>query len=382
MAGAKRDYYEVLGIEKSASADEIKKAFRKKAKQYHPDANPDNKAEAEEKFKEVNEAYEVLSDQNKRAAYDRFGHNAGANGYGNDFGGFSGFDGFHTYTSGAGFDGVDFDINDIFSAIFGGGAGGRRTERTGPVKGRDIKAKIEITFEEAAFGVVKEITINRDEECTTCHGDGCKPGTSKKTCEVCGGTGQIREGSMFMQRIRTCETCGGTGKVVTDPCNECKGRGTVRKQRKIKVSIPAGIDNGQMISLSEEGEPGLRGGRPGNLYITVLVKKHSVFVRKGDSIFCDVHVSFAQAALGAIIKVPTLQGEESYDLSEGTQTGSIFTLKGKGIKNVNGKGVGDLYFTVVVDVPKRLNSEQREILKKFAEVSGENFETGKRRKFF
>lgn len=382
MAGAKRDYYEVLGVEKSASADEIKKAFRKKAKQYHPDANPDNKAEAEEKFKEVNEAYEVLSDQNKRAAYDRFGHNAGANGYSNDFSGFSGFDGFHTYTSSAGFDGVDFDINDIFSAIFGGAAGGRRAERTGPVKGRDIKAKVEITFEEAAFGVVKEITINRDEICTTCHGDGCKPGTTKKTCEVCGGSGQIREGSMFMQRIRTCETCGGTGKVVTDPCNECKGRGTVRKQRKIKVSIPAGIDNGQMISLSEEGEPGLRGGKAGNLYITVSVKKHSIFVRKGDSIFCDVHVSFPQAALGAIIKVPTLEGEETYDLAEGTQTGSIFTLKGKGIKNVNGRGVGDLYFTVVVDVPKRLNSEQREILKKFAEVSGENFETGKRRKFF
>lgn len=383
MAGAKRDYYEVLGVSKTASADEIKKAFRQMAKKYHPDANPDNKAEAEEKFKEVNEAYEVLSDQNKRAAYDRFGHNAGANGYSNDFSGFSGFDGFHTYTSGAGFDGMDFDINDIFSAIFGGGAGGaRRAERTGPVKGRDIKAKVEITFEEAAFGVVKEITINRDEVCTTCHGDGCKPGTTKKTCEVCGGSGQIREGSMFMQRIRTCETCGGTGKVVTDPCTECKGRGTIRKQRKIKVSIPAGIDNGQMISLSEEGEPGLRGGKAGNLYITVSVKKHSVFVRKGDSIFCDVHVSFAQAALGAIIKVPTLEGEESYDLAEGTQTGSIFTLKGKGIKNVNGRGIGDLYFTVVVDVPKRLNSEQRELLKRFAEVSGENFETGKRRKFF
>ncbi len=381
MAEAKRDYYEVLGVSKTASADEIKKAFRQLAKKYHPDANPDNKAAAEEKFKEVNEAYEVLSDQNKRAAYDRFGHNAGPNGYGNDFGGFSGFDGFRTYTSGAGFDGVDFDINDIFSAIFGGGAG-RTANKTGPVKGRDIKAKIEITFEEAAFGTVKEVTINRDEECTTCHGSGCKPGTSTRTCTTCGGSGQIREGSMFMQRIRTCDNCGGTGKVVSDPCNDCKGRGTVRKQRKIKVSIPAGIDNGQMISLNEEGEPGIRGGRPGNLYITVSVKKHSVFVRKGDSIFCDVHISFAQAALGAIINVPTLQGEETFDLSEGTQTGSIFTLKGKGIKNVNGRGTGDLYFTVVVDVPKRLNSEQRDIIKKFAEVSGENFETGKRRKFF
>lgn len=377
MAETKRDYYEVLGVNKTATDEEIKKAFRKLAKKYHPDANPDNREEAEKKFKEANEAYEILSDANKRRNYDTFGHNAGANGYSNDFSGFSGFGGFNSYSTG--FEG-DIDLNDIFSAFFGGGS--RRATRNGPVKGRDIKTRVEVTFEEAAFGVIKEVIINRDEQCTTCSGTGCKPGTSKITCDVCGGSGQVREGSMFMQRIRTCEHCGGTGEKVQDPCNDCKGRGTVRKQRKIKVSIPAGIDNGQIISLSGEGEPGLRGGAKGNLYITVSVKKHPVFVRKGDSIFCDVHVSFAQAALGAIINVPTLSEPEKYDLAEGTQTGSIFTLKGKGIKNVNGKGVGDLYFTVVVDVPKKLNSTQRDLLRQFADASGENFETGKRRKFF
>ena len=313
--------------------------------------------------------------------YDQFGH-AGANGYSNDFSGFSGFDGFNGF--GGGFGGADFDINDIFSSFFGGGS--RRSNRNGPVKGRDLKVRIEITFEEAAFGTVKEITINREEQCDTCKGSGCKPGTTTENCRVCGGSGQVRTVQNTMlgsfQTVKTCDHCAGTGKVVSSPCNDCKGRGTVRKQRKIKVSIPAGIDNGQIISLSGEGEPGLRGGGPGNLYITVSVKKHATFTRKGDSIFCDVHVSFAQAALGAIIQVPTLDGTEKYDLAEGTQTGSIFTLKGKGIKNVNGKGIGDLYFTVIIDVPKRLNGEQRELLKKFAEISGENFETGRRKKFF
>lgn len=380
MAEAKRDYYEVLGVEKTATDEELKKAYRKLAKKYHPDANPDNKEEAEAKFKELNEAYEVLSDKQKRSMYDQFGHN-GPNGYANDFSGFSGFDGFSGGFNGAG---VDFDLNDIFSSFFGGG--GRRTNRNGPVRGRDLKVHVEITFEEAAFGVSKEIVINRDEQCDTCKGTGSKPGTSAETCKVCGGRGTITTmqntilGSF--QSSRTCDNCGGTGKVISSPCTECKGRGTVKKQRRIKVSIPAGIDNGQVISLNGEGEPGLRGGGPGNLYITVSVKKHAIFTRKGDSIFCDIHVTFPQAALGAIIDVPTLNGTEKFDLAEGTQTGSIFTLKGKGIKNVNGRGIGDLYFTVIVDTPKRLNSEQRELIKKLAEVSGENFETGRRKRFF
>ena len=382
MAEQKRDYYEVLGVSKTATDEELKKAYRKLAKKYHPDANPDNKEEAEKKFKEVNEAYEVLSDKQKRNMYDQFGH-SGANGYSSDFSGFSGFDGF---SGGAGFSGVDFDLNDIFSSFFGGGSSRGRNSRNGPVRGRDLKVRVEITFEEAAFGVNKEITINREEQCDTCGGTGAKPGTKPETCKVCNGTGQVRVTQNTIlgsfASVRTCDNCGGTGSVISNPCDTCKGRGTVRKQRRIKVSIPAGIDNGQVISLNGEGEPGLRGGPAGNLYITVAARNHAIFTRKGDSIFCNVHVSFAEAALGAIIKVPTLTGEEQYDLTEGTQTGSIFTLKGKGIKNINGRGVGDLYFTVIVDVPKKLNNEQRELLKKFAEISGENFETGKRRRFF
>lgn len=380
MAEAKRDYYEVLGIQKSASNEEIKKAYRKLAKQYHPDANPDNKEAAEKKFKEVNEAYEVLSDDKKRNMYDQFGH-SGPNGYDTGFSGFSGFEGF----SGGNFNGVDFDLGDIFSSFFGGG-NTRRPNPSGPMKGRDIKSRIEITFEEAAFGTVKEIVITRDEQCNTCKGSGCKPGTSTETCKVCNGSGQVKTTQNTIlgsfSTIRTCDNCAGSGKVISNPCPECKGRGTTRAQRKIKVTIPEGIDNNQIISLRGEGEPGLRGGPSGDLYLTINVKKHHIFVRKGDSIFCDVHVSFPEAALGAIIKVPTLQGDIEYDLPEGTQTGSIFTLKSKGIRNINGRGIGDLYFTIIIDVPKHLNNEQKDILKRFAEVSGQKFDTGKKRKFF
>ena len=381
MAETKRDYYEVLGVQKNATDEELKKAYRQLAKKYHPDANPNNKEEAEKKFKEVNEAYEVLSDKQKRSMYDQFGH-SGPNGYSSDFSGFSGFDGFSGFGGGNG--GFDVDLGDIFSSFFGGST--RSQRQNGPVRGRDLRVRIEIAFEEAAFGITKEITINRDEQCDTCHGSGCKPGTTTETCKVCNGSGQVKSvqntilGSF--SSVRTCEHCGGSGKIISNPCVDCKGRGTVRKQRKIKVNIPAGIDKGQIISLRGEGEPGLRGGGPGDLYITVSVKPHSVFTRKGDSLFCNVHISFAQAALGAIIDVPTLSGVEQYDLAEGTQTGSIFTLKGKGIKNINGRGTGDLYFTVIVDVPKKLNSEQRDLLKRFAEISGEKFDTGKRKRFF
>lgn len=381
MAETKRDYYEVLGVQKNATDEELKKAYRQLAKKYHPDANPNNKEEAEKKFKEVNEAYEVLSDKQKRSMYDQFGH-SGPNGYSSDFSGFSGFDGFSGFGGGNG--GFDVDLGDIFSSFFGGST--RSQRQNGPVRGRDLRVRIEIAFEEAAFGITKEITINRDEQCDTCHGSGCKPGTTPETCKVCNGSGQVKSvqntilGSF--SSVRTCEHCGGSGKIISNPCVDCKGRGTVRKQRRIKVNIPAGIDNGQIISLRGEGEPGLRGGGPGDLYITVSVKPHSVFTRKGDSLFCNVHISFAQAALGAIIDVPTLSGVEQYDLAEGTQTGSIFTLKGKGIKNINGRGTGDLYFTVIVDVPKKLNSEQRDLLKRFAEISGEKFDTGKRKRFF
>ncbi len=380
MAETKRDYYEVLGVQKNASDDELKKAFRKLAKQYHPDANPNNKEEAEKKFKEVNEAYEVLSDKQKRSMYDQFGH-SGPNGYSNDFSGFSGFDGF----SGFGGGGFDVDLGDIFSSFFGGGSN-RGQRKNGPLRGRDIQVHVDITFEEAAFGVTKEIVVNRNEQCDVCKGSGCKAGTSMETCKVCGGSGQVKTvqntilGSF--SSVRTCDHCAGTGKIIANPCPECKGRGTTRKQRKIKVSIPSGIDSGQVISLRGEGEPGLRGGAPGDLYITVGVKPHSVFTRKGDSIFCNVHVSFAEAALGAVIIVPTLNGGVEYDLDEGTQTGSIFTLKGKGIKNINGRNVGDLYFTIIVDVPKKLNNSQRELIKKLAELNGEKIDIGKKKSFF
>ncbi|MBO5143559.1 MAG: molecular chaperone DnaJ [Clostridia bacterium] len=381
MAEAKRDYYEVLGVDKNVSDDELKKAFRKLAKKYHPDANPDNKEEAEKKFKEVNEAYEVLSDKQKRTMYDRFGH-SGPNGYSSDFSGFSGFEGFGGFGGG----GFDVDLGDIFSSFFGGGAS-RSQRRNAPQRGRDIRVRVDITFQEAAFGVTKEISINREEQCDTCKGSGCKPGTSEVTCKACGGRGQVTtiQNTILgqMQSSRPCPECDGTGKIKTSPCTDCKGRGTVRKQRKIKFGIPEGIDNGQVISLRGEGEPGLRGGGPGDLYITVFVKPDSTFSRKGDNLACTVHISFAQAALGAIIKVPTLQGDVDYDLPEGTQSGTTFTIKGKGIKNVSdNRRVGDLNFTVVVDIPKRLNNEQREIIKKLAEVSGDSFESGRKRRFF
>lgn len=382
MAETKRDYYEVLGVDKNVSEDDLKKAYRRLAKKYHPDANPDNKEEAEKKFKEVNEAYEVLSDPQKRSMYDRFGH-SGPNGYSSDFSGFSGFEGFGGGFGGDG--GFDVDLGDIFSSFFGGGAS-RTQRRNGPQRGRDIRVRVDISFQEAAFGVVKEITINREEQCTTCKGTGCRPGTSQTTCSACGGTGQVRtvQNTILgqMQTTRTCSACGGTGKITPDPCPDCKGRGTVRKQRRIKFSIPEGIDNGQVISLRGEGEPGFRGGESGDLYITVFVKADSTFNRKGDNLACTVHISFAQAALGAIIRVPTLQGAVEYDLPEGTQSGTTFTIKGKGIKNVSGRGVGDLSFTVIVDIPKRLSNEQRDLIQKLAELSGEKFDVGKKRRFF
>ena len=312
--------------------------------------------------------------------YDRFGH-SGPNGYSSDFSGFSGFEGFGGFGNG----GFDVDLGDIFSSCFGGGAS-RTQRRNGPQRGRDIRVRVDISFQEAAFGVTKEITVNRQEQCDTCKGTGCNPGTSEVTCKACGGRGQVTtiQNTILgqMQSSRPCPECDGTGKIKTSPCTTCKGNGTVRKQRKIKFGIPEGIDNGQVISLRGEGEPGLRGGGPGDLYITVFVKPDSTFSRKGDNLACTVHISFAQAALGAIIKVPTLHGDVDYDLPEGTQSGTTFTIKGKGIKNVSGRGVGDLNFTVIVDIPKKLNNEQREIIKKLADVSGESFESGRKRRFF
>lgn len=372
----KRDYYEVLGVNKNATDEELKKAYRKLAKKYHPDANPDNKKEAEAKFKEVNEAYETLSDSQKRRMYDQFGPE-GPNGFGGGAGGpFGGQGGYYSYST-SGFD--DFgDLGDIFSSFFGGGFGSRSSSRAnqGPVKGADLKANIDISFEDAYLGCEKEILLNRNETCATCHGNGAKPGTNPETCNVCHGTGTIRQVQTTilgqMQTQRPCNTCHGTGKVIKEPCEVCKGKGTVRKQARIKVKIPAGIDDGQTIVLRNEGEPGERGGSKGDLYIVVRIKKHSIFARKGDKVLCDIPITFTQATLGAELEIPMVDGsKEKYRIPEGTQTGTSFTIRNKGFKSVNGNYQGDYVFTVQVQVPKRLSKEQRDLLVELAKTMNE-----------
>lgn len=362
MADNKRDYYEVLGLAKGASDDEIKKSYRKLAKKYHPDLNPGD-AEAEKNFKEVNEAYSVLSDADKKAKYDQYGHAAFDPGAGG-FGGGSGF---------GGFGGMDFDMGDIFSSFFGGGGGARRSN--GPVQGNDREARVTLTFEEAAFGVKKEIIYNRIEKCQSCDGSGAQKGTSPKTCSKCGGTGSVRVQQRtpfgMMQSTRPCQECHGSGKIIENPCTDCRGSGTTVKRKTLEVNIPAGIDDGQEIVARGQGDVGKNGGLNGDLYINVHVKEHSVFVREGSDIFCDVPITFVEAALGATIKVPTLEGDMDYEIPEGTQTGSRFTLREKGMPSVNGKRRGNLTFKVIVDVPKNLNAKQKDMLRDFAKTCGE-----------
>lgn len=374
---ANKDYYEILGVNKNATDDELKKAYRKLAKKYHPDANPDNKKEAEAKFKEVNEAYETLSNPQKRQMYDQFGTadpNQGFGGAGGPFGG-----GRYTYSTG-GFDGFsDFgDLGDIFSSFFGGGFGGGKTSRTnqGPKKGADIQYNLEISFEEAYLGTERYVNITRHEICSICHGEGAKPGTKKQTCSVCGGTGQIKQTqtTIFgqMQTVRPCTNCHGTGEVIPEPCTECKGKGTVRKQVKISVKIPAGIDDSQTIILRGEGEPGEKGGPKGDLYITVHLKRHSIYTRKGQDVFCEVPITFTQATLGAELQIPMVDGSKmTYKIPEGTQTGTKFTIKNKGFKSVNGNYEGNFIFTVLVQIPKRLTKEQRDLLVQLAKTMNE-----------
>ncbi len=349
----KRDYYEVLGVKKGASDDELKKAYRKAAMKYHPDRNPDNK-EAEEKFKEVNEAYAVLSDSEKRARYDQYGH-AGVD---PNFGG-------------GGFNGAGFDFGDIFGDIFGAGFGGfgGGGRRNGPKRGRDVQQIVDITFEEAAFGCKKKLNVTMAEKCPTCGGSGAKPGTSPVKCSHCGGKGQVvqQQRTMFgySNVVSTCPHCGGKGETISDPCKDCRGTGKVRKSKTIEVSIPQGIDHGQTIQISGGGEPGEKGGPNGDLLITVRVRKHSVFQREGNDVFIDVPITFVQAALGATLKVPTLDGMVDFDIPEGTQTGSQFRMKGKGIPYMRGNTRGNQYVTVNVEVPKNLSSKQKEILREF-----------------
>ena len=374
----KRDYYEVLGVSKTATDEELKKAYRKMAKKYHPDANPDNRKEAEEKFKEVSEAYEVLSDPQKRRMYDQFGAD-GPQDFGGGASGPGG--GYYQYTT-SGFDGFgDFgDLGDIFSSFFGGGSGfgGRtRAQRSnGPRKGRDLRYTLDVTFEESYLGVKKEITILRDEECPTCHGNKAKPGTKKTTCKACNGTGTVRQTVSTilgqMQTTRTCPECNGEGTIIEEKCPECRGKGTVRKTVKIQVTIPAGIDHGQTIVLKGEGEAGVKGGPRGDLYIVVSVRNHSVFKRQGNNVICEIPITFTQATLGANLEIPMVDGsKENYKIPEATQTGSKFVIRGKGFKAVNSSITGDYIFVVTIQTPRKLTAEQRDLLTKLAKTMNE-----------
>ena len=372
MAEQKRDYYEVLGVNKNATDEELKKAYRRLAKKYHPDANPNNKEEAEKKFKEVNEAYENLSDPQKRKMYDQFGFN-GPQG----FGGAGQGGGYYSYSS-SGFDGFDMgDLGDIFSSFFGGGFGGKSSRpNNGPRKGNDIRHDIEITFEDAFLGVKKEIVVTRSEDCDTCHGSGARPGTSAETCSVCHGSGQVRQVQNTilgqMQTTRTCTNCHGTGKVIKEPCTNCRGKGKVRKQARVSINIPAGINDNQTVVLRGEGDVGEKGGPKGDIYITVHLKRHSIYTRKGDNVLCDIPITITQATLGAELQIPMVNGEKvSYKIPDGTQTGTKFTIKNKGFKSINSNWQGDFVFTVVVQTPKKLTSEQRELLTKLAKTMNE-----------
>lgn len=362
MADTKRDYYEVLGVDKNADDATIKKAYRTLAKKYHPDMNPGDK-EAEAKFKEVNEAYDVLSDPDKKAKYDQYGHAAfdPSAGGGAGFGGFGDFGG--------------FDINDIFSSFFGGASGGS-TRRNGPVRGDDITVRLTISFEESVFGCKKEVSYNKIQKCADCSGTGAAKGSSPKTCSACGGSGQVRVQQRtpfgIMQTQKTCDTCHGTGKIIENKCPNCRGTGFVRVPKKLEVNIPAGIDDGQQLSLRYQGSDGMNGGNAGDLNIIISVRPHSVFERDGDDLYCEVPITYAEATLGAEIEIPTLEGSMKYTIPEGTQTGTVFTLRNKGVTRVNSKVRGNLYITVVVEVPKNLTSEQKNLLEKFAASCGES----------
>lgn len=370
----KRDYYEVLGLQKGASEADIKKAFRKMALKYHPDKNPGDKT-AEEKFKEVNEAYSILSDPEKKKLYDQFGHagvdpNAGFGGAGGGFGGFGG-----SYD----------DIFDMFGNMFGGGFGGfgGRAQRNGPMKGRDLQKAMTITFEEAAFGVKKDIQVNKHVECSTCHGTGAAPGTSKQQCPKCGGSGQIHttQRTPFGQfsNVSTCDRCGGTGEIIETPCPDCNGSGHIRKNVKINVNIPAGVDNDSIIPLRGQGEPGVNGGPAGDLYIVISVKPHKMFKRKGSDLQLEIPISFEQAALGAEIIVPTLEEKIKYKVPAGTQPGTKFRIKGKGVTNVRNGRKGDLYIKVNLEVPTKLNAEQKKAVEDMGKKLDEKCYKGKSR---
>ena len=375
MAENKRDYYEVLGVEKGADADTIKRAYRKAAMKYHPDRNPGDK-DAEAKFKEVGEAYEVLSDADKRARYDQFGfagvdpNYGGGAGYGGGFGG-GGFGGFG-------------DFGDIFSEFFGGGSRSGGAARNAPRRGENVMASLELTFEEAAFGCEKEVASQRIENCSACNGTGSADGVIE-TCSQCGGSGQVRTTQNFMgmqmQSTTVCPRCSGRGKITKNPCTTCKGKGKVRRNKTIRVNVPAGIDDEQSFRVRDEGNAGSNGGPNGDLLVTVHVRNHSIFTRDGANVHCQMPISFTQAALGATIEVPTLDGKVRYTIPEGTQTGTVFRLRGKGIPYVGYQTRGDQFVTVVVETPTKLSKEQKDLLRKLEDATGEASQP-KRKSFF
>jgi len=372
MAEQKRDYYEVLGVGRGASEDEIKKAYRKLAKKYHPDLNPGDKT-AEQNFKEVNEAYEVLNDAGKRSRYDQFGH--------------AGVDPSYGAGAGAGgFGDFDFgDLGDLFGSFFGGGFGGRSASRNGPQRGESIRLALTVSFEEAAFGCEKEVSLERVEQCGTCHGTGCAEGTTPEVCTQCGGSGQVQQRRQTPMGIfattTSCPKCGGKGKIIHSPCRECGGAGQQRRRKTIKVSVPAGIDSDQTISLRGQGNAGRNGGPAGDLLIIINVRPHELFRRDGSNVWCDAPITFTQAVLGGEMEIPTIDGKVKYTIPEGTQTGTTFRLRGKGIPNLNGRGRGDQYVTVNIETPRNLTREQKEALRKFGDTLKEhNYE--EQRSFF
>ncbi|TDA70217.1 MAG: molecular chaperone DnaJ [Clostridia bacterium] len=366
-----RDFYEILGVGREASQEEIKKAYRRLARQYHPDMNPGNK-EAEEKFKEIQQAYEVLSDADKRANYDRFGQAAGPGGF-QGFGGAGNFGGF----------GDMGGFGDIFDMFFGSGFSGRQRQRqAGPQRGPDLEVTLELTFEEAAFGVEKKVEVAREEVCRTCSGSGAAPGTQPGTCPNCQGTGQVRQAQATplgrLETVRTCSRCGGSGRIITVPCHECHGRGQVTRHRTVTVNIPPGVDTGTSVRVTGEGGSGQRGGSPGDLFVNIRVRPHKFFRRDGYDVICEQPLSFVAAALGAEIEVPTLDGQVSLHIPEGTQSGTSFRLKGKGIPRLRGYGRGDQHVVVKVVTPTRLTERQKELLREFEGLG----EGGKDKGFF
>ena len=356
----KRDYYEVLAVNKGASDDEIKKAYRQAAKKYHPDLHPGDK-EAEEKFKEVNEAYEVLSDSEKKARYDQFGHagvdpNYGAGGAGSPFG-------------------QDIDFGDIFSSFFGGFGGRRSANPNAPRRGTDIETQLYISFEEAAKGCKKTVQYQAVSTCKDCNGTGAEKGTTPKTCTACGGRGQVtinqRTPFGVVQTSRPCDACKGRGKIVEKPCHTCNGRGQVRRKKTVEVNVPAGINDEQVLNVSGHGNSGLNGGPAGDLQVFIGIRPHPIFERRGDDVWCDLPITFTQAALGSTVTVPTLDGKVSYDIHEGTQPGDVFRLKGKGIQHLGGRGRGDQYVRVVIEVPKNLSGKQKELIRELDAATGD-----------